>query len=308
MKTILDVHDLTKTFGTNTVLDHISFSISRGSCYGLLGPNGAGKSTTMKLLTGILETPTGSIKILGHDAAKARDMVQKVVGYVPQEITLYEKLSAEDNLTFFGGLYGLKGKQLKERIRTVLTDTGLLDRANDLVKTFSGGMKRRINIACTLLHEPQILILDEPTVGIDPQSRNHIFGMIRRLRDAGVTIIYSTHYMEEVEALCDELAILDHGKMIAQGPLSDILDRFSQKAVYIEDQNVLRAETYPAIKRITPHHQGLILECDQPLSLMRQLLDDAAAGKIGPIHAIELMKPSLEDVFLSLTGTRLRDE
>lgn len=308
MEPILEVVKLTKTFGTHTVLDQISFSIPRGSCFGLLGPNGAGKSTTMKLLTGILSAPTGSVKILGNDAAKTKAVVQRTVGYVPQEITLYEKLTAEDNLMFFGGLYGLTGKKLKDRIHAVLTDTGLLDRGKDVVKTFSGGMKRRINIACALLHEPQILILDEPTVGIDPQSRNHIFEMIRRLRDSGVTIIYSTHYMEEVEALCDELAIIDHGKMIAQGTLSAILDRYSRKAVYIESASTLRIEDYPSIKKISTHHQGLLLDCDQPFALMRQLLDAEASGSLSTIHALELMKPSLEDVFLSLTGTRLRDE
>ncbi|MFX3617690.1 MAG: ATP-binding cassette domain-containing protein [Sporolactobacillus sp.] len=308
MEAILEVHNLSKTYGGKKALDGVSFAIPQGSCFGLLGPNGAGKSTTMKLLTGILQADGGDLRVLGHDTVRERQAVQKAVGYVPQEITLYEKLSAEDNLIFFGGLYGIRGKQLRDRMKTVLTETGLLDRAHDLVKNFSGGMKRRINIACALLHDPRVLILDEPTVGIDPQSRNHIFDMIRHLRDSGVTIIYSTHYMEEVEVLCDEIAIIDHGKMIAKGSLDDLLDRFSQKAVYLEAEQPFQPEAYDTVKKSSRHSHGLVLESEQPIELMRLILEDAAAGKIGKIHAIELMKPSLEDVFLSLTGTRLRDE
>ncbi|WP_100486747.1 ABC transporter ATP-binding protein [Sporolactobacillus pectinivorans] len=305
MENVLEIDQLTKTFSSKTALDHVSFSIRKGTCFGLLGPNGAGKSTTMKILTGILSADSGSVRMFGLEAAANRLAVQKQVGYVPQEITLYDKLSAMDNLIFFGGLYGIKGALLKTRIEAVLRETGLSDRAKDLIKSFSGGMKRRINIACALLHQPKLLILDEPTVGIDPQSRNHIFDMIRHLRDSGVTVIYSTHYMEEVEALCDDIAIIDHGKVIAQGSLEDLFDRHTQKAVYLETQENFQPRSVAAIKKSYRRGHGWVLETDQPLDVMRSLLDSPNSGE--KLKILEMVKPSLEDVFLSLTGTSLRD-
>ncbi|GGL49669.1 ABC transporter ATP-binding protein [Sporolactobacillus putidus] len=307
METVVDIHQLKKQFGSKAALDDVTFSIRKGSCFGLLGPNGAGKSTAMKILTGILPADGGSVRVFGLDAVRQRQAVQRQVGYVPQEITLYDKLSATDNLKFFGGLYGIKGGLLKTRMDEVLRETGLLDRANDPVKTFSGGMKRRINIACALLHQPKLLILDEPTVGIDPQSRNHIFDMIRHLRDSGVTIIYSTHYMEEVEALCDDIAIIDRGKVIAQGHLQDLFDHFAQKAVYLETDRPFHPESFASIKKSYTRDRGWVLETDQPLSVMRSILDRNEADQSLKINAIEMVKPSLEDVFLSLTGTSLRD-
>lgn len=307
METVVDIHQLKKQFGSKAALDDVTFSIRKGSCFGLLGPNGAGKSTAMKILTGILPADGGSVRVFGLDAVRQRQAVQRQVGYVPQEITLYDKLSATDNLKFFGGLYGIKGGLLKTRMDEVLRETGLLDRANDPVKTFSGGMKRRINIACALLHQPKLLILDEPTVGIDPQSRNHIFDMIRHLRDSGVTIIYSTHYMEEVEALCNDIAIIDRGKVIAQGHLQDLFDRFAQKAVYLETDRPFHPEAFASIKKSYTRDRGWVLETDQPLSVMRSILDRNEADQSLKINAIEMVKPSLEDVFLSLTGTSLRD-
>ncbi|TGA97972.1 ABC transporter ATP-binding protein [Sporolactobacillus shoreae] len=305
MENVLEINQLTKAFSSKTALDHVSFSIRKGTCFGLLGPNGAGKSTTMKILTGILSADSGTVRMFGMDAAANRLAVQKQVGYVPQEITLYDKLSAIDNLKFFGGLYGITGTLLKTRIEAVLQETGLSDRAKDQIKSFSGGMKRRINIACALLHEPKLLILDEPTVGIDPQSRNHIFDMIRHLRDSGVTVIYSTHYMEEVEALCDEIAIIDQGKVIAQGSLEQLFDRFAQKAVYLETGKNFQPESIGEVKKIYRRGHGWVLETDHPLAVMKTLLDHQESGD--ELKAIEMVKPSLEDVFLSLTGTSLRD-
>ena len=238
MEIALDIQHLSKKYGKKIALESISFSVKKGTCFGLLGPNGAGKSTTMKILTGIVIADNGSVKILGLDSIEHRQSIQQKVGYVPQSITLYEELNAYDNLLFFGKMYGVKDNLLKERIRKVLLQTGLLDRAKDKVKEYSGGMKRRINIAAALLHEPKILILDEPTVGIDPQSRNHIFDMIHELKKEGVTIIYSTHYMEEVEALCDEIAIIDNGKIITQGNLKELLEQYSTNAIYIETNQI----------------------------------------------------------------------
>lgn len=306
MALILEVKDLQKSFGSKLALDHVSFSVSAGSCFGLLGPNGAGKSTTMRLIAGIDSYEKGSIKLFGEPLTENDKNVQKQIGYVPQTISLYEKLTAMDNLTFFGEMYGLKGKLLKERIQEVLTHTGLLDRAKEPVKNFSGGMKRRINIAAALLHKPRLLILDEPTVGIDPQSRNHIFEMIRDLKKEGVTVIYSTHYMEEVEALCDDIAIIDHGKVVTQGDLSELFEKHAIKAIYIEtegaDPTVFEDESLSAV----PKGRGYIIETEKPLQTMEKLIK-LAENSPWSIKGLEMMRPSLESVFLSLTGTTLRD-
>lgn len=306
MEMVLDIQDLTKNYGKKTALDEVSFSVKAGTCFGLLGPNGAGKSTTMKILTGIVDADNGSIKILGMDAKENQLAIKQKVGYVPQSITLYEDLNAYDNLMFFGQMYGVKGKLLRERITKVLTQTGLLDRAKDKVKEYSGGMKRRINIAAALLHDPRILILDEPTVGIDPQSRNHIFDMIRDLRNDGVTIIYSTHYMEEVEVLCDDIAIIDNGKIVIQGNLKDLLGRYSNKSIYIETDHIDKLRHLNQISKMSQKDEGWIIETDQSVSLLQDILKTATEQSI-EIRGLELLSPTLESVFLSLTGTSLRD-
>ncbi len=306
MEMVLDIEHLTKMYGKKTALEGISFSVKAGTCFGLLGPNGAGKSTTMKILTGIVDADNGSAMLFGMDSKKNRNSIKQKVGYVPQSITLYEDLNAYDNLLFFGQMYGVKGKQLKERITKVLIQTGLLDRAKDKVKEYSGGMKRRINIAAALLHNPQVLILDEPTVGIDPQSRNHIFDMIRALKDEGVTIIYSTHYMEEVEALCDDIAIIDNGKIIIQGNLKDLLEQYSNKSIYIETDHIEKLKDFKNISKITSKDEGWIIESDQPVTLLQDILKTSTEQDI-EIRGLEMMRPTLESVFLSLTGTSLRD-
>ncbi|MFC4075691.1 ABC transporter ATP-binding protein [Salinithrix halophila] len=306
MDEALDVKNLQKSYGENPALKGITFSVRPGVCFGLLGPNGAGKSTMMKVLTGIVDADGGSASILGKEMVRDRQAIREQVGYVPQSITLAEKLSAWDNLAFFGEMYRVKGKRLKQRIEEVLTQTGLLDRARDPVDTFSGGMKRRINIAAALLHRPKLLILDEPTVGIDPQSRNHIFEMIRSLKEEGVTIIYSTHYMEEVEALCDEIAIIDHGEIIAQGDWRELLGRHSQPAIYVEAEGFSDSPPLEGEWKSHRKGKGWIIETDRPTVAMQQVLEIVARRKV-KIDALEMMHPSLETVFLSLTGTQLRD-
>jgi ABC-2 type transport system ATP-binding protein len=304
---ILKVTGLKKAFGKKQALDGVTFSVKSGSSFGLLGPNGAGKSTTMKILTGIIKPDGGRVELLGRDVSGQKDWVAKYVGYVPQDITLYEELSAYDNLLFFGRLYGVKGSELRQRIAEVLEQTGLTERANDAVKTFSGGMKRRINLGCALLHRPKVLVLDEPTVGIDPQSRNRIFEMIRDLNRQGVTIIYSTHYLEEVEALCDEVAIIDHGVVKAQGPLGVLLEKHGRKAIYIEAGGLNEAPEVPNVSRVTKEGAGWLLETEHPADVMHVLLQKAAARR-WDVKQIEIVRPSLENVFLSVTGTALRDE
>lgn len=302
----LEIQHLSKKYGKKIALENISFSVKKGICFGLLGPNGAGKSTTMKILTGIVIADSGSVKILGLDSIEHRQSIQQKVGYVPQSITLYEELNAYDNLMFFGKMYGVKDNLLKERIEKVLLQTGLLDRAKDKVKEYSGGMKRRINIAAALLHEPKILILDEPTVGIDPQSRNHIFDMIHELKKEGVTIMYSTHYMEEVEALCDEIAIIDNGKIITQGNLKELLEQYSTNAIYIETNQIEQLNDLQGLTKMSAKNAGWILETNQPVVLLQNILKTSTEQAI-EIQALEMMRPSLESVFLSLTGTSLRD-
>jgi len=307
MELVVDIEHLSKKYGKKTALEDISFSVKVGTCFGLLGPNGAGKSTTMKILTGIVEADNGTVMILGMNSKEHRHSIKQKVGYVPQSITLYEDLNAYDNLLFFGQMYGVKGKTLQERITKVLTQTGLLDRAKDKVKEYSGGMKRRINIAAALLHDPKILILDEPTVGIDPQSRNHIFDMIRALKEEGVTIIYSTHYMEEVEVLCDDIAIIDNGKIITQGNLKELLEQYSTKSIYIETDDIEKLKQLIHISKITSKNEGWVIESDQPVVLLQTILKTTTELGI-EIQALEMMRPTLESVFLSLTGTSLRNK
>jgi len=260
----------------------------------------------MKILAGIMDADNGTVIVLGQDTKKNTLAVKKTIGYVPQSITLYEDLNAYDNLVFFGQMYDVKGIILHERITKVLTQTGLLDRAKDKVKEYSGGMKRRINIAAALLHNPKILILDEPTVGIDPQSRNHIFDMIRELKEDGVTIIYSTHYMEEVETLCDEIAIIDNGRIITQGNLKELLEQHSKKVIYIETNQIEKLEQLVNVSKMTPKDEGWILESINPVTLLQEILIASTEQEID-ILALEMVRPTLESVFLSLTGTTLRD-
>lgn len=306
MDATLEVSNLVKKYGTKPALENVSFAVKEGSCFGLLGPNGAGKSTTMKIITGIIDADSGNVNVLGSDIRKAADAIRRQVGYVPQEITLYDKISAYNNLVFFGEMYGVKGKQLKERIAEVLQQVGLSERAKDPIHTYSGGMKRRINIAAALLHQPKVVILDEPTVGIDPQSRNHIFDIIRQLRNSGVTIIYSTHYMEEVEALCDDIAIIDNGKVIVQGNLDELLSRYATKAVYLELQEGHKPPIMEGIKKVTEYKKGWLLESDNVLDSI-ELVSKKIREEGLQARALEMMRPSLESVFLSLTGTSLRD-
>lgn len=302
----LEIKSLTKQYGSKTALQDVTLTVKAGSCFGLLGPNGAGKSTTMKILTGILEQDNGTAKLLGKDIRQQADAIRREVGYVPQDITLYDTLSAYQNLVFFGEMYGVKGNELKTRIDEVLEDVGLADRAKDAVKTFSGGMKRRINIAAALLHQPKIVILDEPTVGIDPQSRNHIFEMIRKLKKDGVTIIYSTHYMEEVETLCDDVAIIDHGKVIVQGSLDQLIDEYAIKAVYVELEKSAEPPKLPQATKTYAQGRGWVIETDKLLPAMQTISQSMLEQGVA-VKALEIMRPSLESVFLKLTGTSLRD-
>ncbi len=214
---IVEIKNLEKKFGHNTVVNNINLAVKEGQVFGFLGPNGAGKSTTINMICGLLTPTKGEIFILGKKMDNKDKDLKNNIGIVPQDIAIYEDLTAYENVAFFGGLYGIRGQELKERVKETLEFVGLLDRAKDFPYKFSGGMKRRLNIACALVHQPKLIIMDEPTVGIDPQSRNHILESIKKLNERGCTIIYTSHYIDEVEQLCTDIAIIDKGTIIAKG-------------------------------------------------------------------------------------------
>ncbi len=236
METILKTIDLTKKYDNKVVVDNLNLEIKKGEIFGLLGPNGAGKSTTMNMICGIIRPTLGGVEFIGQDFAKNRkDLIEKL-GYIPQNLAIHGNLKAWENVELFTSLYGIKGVRLKERIDEALEYVGLLEKKNDYAKTFSGGMKRRLNIACAIGHHPDLLIFDEPTVGIDPQSRNFILVKIRESNKNGATIIYTSHYMEEVEAICTRIAIMDNGKVIATGTSDEL------KKMVVDDISTITLE------------------------------------------------------------------
>ena len=276
--------DVFKTYEDTAALKGLSFRVNRGEIFGLLGPNGAGKTTTVHILAGILPFDRGVVLIHDKNIQDKPDIC-KTIGIAPQALSLYENLTAEENIAFFGRLFGLKGNVLKQSVRDALDFVQLAAWADKRVKKFSGGMKRRLNLAAAIVHHPEILILDEPTVGVDPQSRNAIFDNIRRLKDEGCTIVYTTHYMEEAQQLCDHVAIIDHGRLMACGTVLELIARFG-------NQNVLVVETENGVKEF---------KTNDPLSVLENL-----KGK-ETILNFRLERSNLEQVFLNLTGHSLRD-
>ncbi|MFH2056885.1 MAG: ABC transporter ATP-binding protein [bacterium] len=293
------VKDLKKQFNSLVAVDNVSFSVAEGEAFGLLGPNGAGKTTTINMLVGVLQPDSGEVSINGANDP-TRPQVRLGIGNAPQSISLYEDLTAEENLCFFGKLYSLKGSQLKERVAWALQFAGLTDRRNSRVKTFSGGMMRRLNLACALVHDPKVLLLDEPTVGVDPQSRNLIFEQIESLKKQGRTIIYTTHYMEEAQRLCDRVAIIDQGKILAMDTVEKLIAAHGGNAV-------LEAELFTAPESgidLPGELEGthLRLETDEPLKQLAELSERGLR-----FQTVKIERADLEAVFLNLTGRRLRD-
>lgn len=310
---MLETVKLSKHFKDKRVVDEINLYLNAGESVGLIGPNGAGKSTTISMISSLIRPTSGDIKLDGKSIIKDPSNIRKVLGVVPQEIALYEGLSAYENLKFFGQSYQVKNPALENRIQEVLDMVGLKDRQKELIKTFSGGMKRRINIAAALLHNPQILILDEPTVGIDPQSRNHILETVRELNEThGTTVLYTSHYMEEVEQLCKRLYIMDHGKIIASGSKEELLSILSTEDT-IQVQLSKRSEvlmsmitSLPNIIQVEETKVGLRIIAKKNSNLLSKLV--LASEKEGiQIVNYQVEIPSLEDVFLHLTGKTLRD-
>jgi len=306
---MIQVQNLSKSFQNIQAVNDISFTIKKGEIFGLLGPNGAGKSTTLNMMSTILTSDAGSIHIDGKNSFENSKECKHLIGVVPQEISLYEDLSAYQNLLFWGDLYGIPSKKLKEKIHSTLELIGLLDRKNDLIKTYSGGMKRRINIAAALLHNPKVLFMDEPTVGIDPQSRNHIFEVIETLNAQGMTIVYTTHYMEEVERLCDRIAIIDSGKIIAQGTQSQLQELVQTKESvqlefeFLSENNVNQLRESLSYTMIQNNNKLLVESTIKELSKVITACNELQLS----IKDIQLNKVNLEAIFLNLTGKQLRD-
>jgi len=309
---IFIVEDLWKSYGETEAVRGLTFKISRGEFFGLLGPNGAGKSTTIGILSGLIEPTRGHISISGFDLFSSPMEAKARLGLVPQNFALYPTLSARDNLVFFGRIYGLKGKHLRERIARVLEIVELTDRAKQTVATFSNGMKRRLNIAAGLLHEPEILILDEPTVGVDPQSRNAILERLDSLNQSGVTVLYTTHYIEEAQRLCDRVAILDQGKMMALDSPARLIQDLGRGIIQIEfntgiDEKLLDQIKRIGVVRVVDDQKKIIhIETDQPDQASRELLE-LMKTRDGLLKTLDISEPNLETVFIHLTGRNLRN-
>jgi ABC-2 type transport system ATP-binding protein len=308
---ILVAEDLKKSFGDHQAVKGISLQVARGEVFGLLGPNGAGKTTTISMLTGLLEPTGGQITVDGLDLKTHTNEVKARMGLVPQEMALYMSLSARQNLTFFGRIYGLKGKELRQRVDEVLDMIGLTERADDAVEKYSGGMKRRVNIGAGLLHKPQLLFLDEPTVGVDPQSRNAIFESVEALNRAGMSVIYTTHYMEEAQRLCQRIAIVDEGKLIALDTPTALIRSLGGGVVMLgvaegtPDDLADRIAQLPAVKSTTRSDGQLKIETRRLQEALMGALDVTNQLDVR-ITALEILEPNLESVFLNLTGKKLR--
>jgi ABC-2 type transport system ATP-binding protein len=310
---VLTVSNLRKQYGDFLAVNNVCFSVSKGECFGLLGPNGAGKTTTISIICGILRPDSGQVLINGQQITSDTSPIKQRIGYVPQDLALYEELDAVGNLRLFGALYHLGGDTLRKRIDEALTLTGLTDRAHEPVSRFSGGMKRRLNIGAALLHDPDLLIFDEPTVGVDPQSRNAIFDTLKTLQSRGKTLIYTTHYMEEVERLCDRVAIMDHGQIIADDTLPGLRrllpdrERLQVELTDVGGNGWLEElNTLPGIRLAQLHGTTLTLGIDQigrDVSTVLTWLDTRNVQ----IRSASTRHTALEDIFLHLTGRSLRD-
>jgi ABC-2 type transport system ATP-binding protein len=309
-RTFLEVRDLYKRYGDTVALDGVSFAVAQGEMFGLLGPNGAGKTTLLSILSCLLEASAGEARILDRKLLPAARELRREIGIVPQELALYGELTARENLHFFGELYGLGGAHLRQRMEDVLNAVGLEDRADQRVDTFSGGMKRRLNLGAALIHEPALLLLDEPTTGVDPQSRNHIFEEIRRVNRAGVTVVYTSHYMEEVQALCRQIGIIDHGRLIACDTVTGLL-RQMEGLIRIRVPQITpgfreRLKRLPSVRLIEQNGQSLAVECRDVKGTLLQLVSLLNELQLELTH-LETEEPNLERVFLYLTGRALRD-
>ncbi|WP_032530576.1 ATP-binding cassette domain-containing protein [Streptococcus mutans] len=313
MENLLEVKKLSKTYKNGRkALDNLNFNVIKGEILGFLGPNGAGKSTTINILSTLLKSDEGEITYFNNANLSVKD-IKKQLGIVPQELAIYEDISALQNVKFFASLYGVKKSEINERVENVLKKVGLEDRKHDKPSTFSGGMKRRLNIACAIAHNPKLIIFDEPTVGIDPQSRNHILDSIKNLRDEGATIIYTTHYMEEVQQICDRVIIMDGGVVLLNDSLGNILEHYSNSNYQIRVDKQLSPEVLDEIRELSnvvevsqKDKSEVIFSMDEESMPINSVLEILIKFNLN-ITSITMVKKNLEDVFLLLTGKKLRD-
>jgi ABC-2 type transport system ATP-binding protein len=309
---VLECRGLVKHFGDRTAVDDVTFSIGRGETFGLLGPNGAGKTTTISMACGLLTPDAGEVVVAGHRMAPTAVDAKAAIGLVPQDLALYEDLTATDNLRFFGRLQGLRGKQLAARVDEVLEVVGLADRAAERIDTYSGGMKRRANIAVGLLHRPELLVLDEPTVGVDPQSRNAILESIEALSGEGLSVLYTTHYMEEAERLCDRIGIIDAGRLVAVGTRRDLIssigegDRIDVNADGDLEAFANECRWLPEVFGVDRQERGISVRSTNGAAALAAVVASASSHGVS-ITGVSVVEPDLEAVFLSLTGKALRD-
>lgn len=299
-------------FKDKVAVDSVSFGVMEGEAYGLLGPNGAGKSTTIGMIFGLLRPTSGQVIVNGLPLVKQPEKAKACMGYVPQEIALYPELTATENLYYWGRMYGLGGTKLTQRVGDVLEIVGLSDRAKSKIDTFSGGMKRRVNIAAALLHEPKVLIMDEPTVGVDPQSRNHILETVKKLNAAGLTIVYTSHYMEEVEYLCTRIGIIDHGKIIAEGTVPELRRIIGETATITLKVSDLPEGMLAALQSLTElttvvANQETLQIATNDAALALSAVTQVLADYRVKLRSVDIKEANLEAVFLHLTGRALRD-
>lgn len=310
---MLEVINLTKRFKQNYAVKEVNMYLEQGEIVGLLGPNGAGKSTTISIISSLIPPTSGDVRLFNESILKQPGIIREILGVVPQEIALYDDLTAQENLQFFGRIYGLKGKELKKRVDEVLEQIGLTERRKDVVKTFSGGMKRRLNIGVALLYQPQFIIMDEPTVGIDPQSRNYILETVKRLnQEEKMTVMYTSHYMEEVEYLCNRIYIMDKGSIIASGTKEELKNILASETTMIikverlKEEFIQKIKEHPSIRHVTYQNHTVTVIVPKEINLF-QTISQFAETTDTVLISVEAKSPSLEDVFLHLTGRALRD-
>ncbi len=309
---LIEAVNLRKHYGRIKAVDGIDLEVREGEILGILGPNGAGKSTTISMISTLIKPDEGKIMFRGRNIVDDPRVIRNILGMVPQDVALYPDLSALENLRFFGRLYGLKGSELDKRIKEVLDILGLNGRAGDSIKKYSGGMKRRVNIGAALLHHPRILVMDEPTVGIDPQSRKHILETVKGLNARGMTIIYTSHYMEEVEALCDRIYIMDYGRIIASGTgeqLKRLIDKDDTVEIQVDkatDQFIRQLKGNVKVKHVDVRGNNIILISSGGSSILPDVFETAVGNDVKML-SVQVKTPTLEDVFLHLTGRGLRD-
>ncbi|GIW81105.1 MAG: ABC transporter ATP-binding protein [Gemmatales bacterium] len=307
---VLEVDHVVKRYGHLEALRGVTFDVGEGELFGLLGPNGAGKTTLLSIISCAIEPSEGCVRLFGQTVTPSHREVRRLIGIVPQELAIYDQLTARENLAFFGSLYDIQGSRLDDRVNQVLQAVGLFQQADQLVQTFSGGMKRRLNLGAALVHEPRLLLLDEPTTGVDPQSRNHIFSEVRRMNAHGMTVVYTSHYMEEVQALCQRIGIIDHGRLITCDELPKLLQQLHGSIHFrvntASNELIEAIQRLPGVSVLENSGVEFRLACQETQSTLPRLVALLSELQLELVY-LETEEPNLERVFLHLTGRDLRD-